>query len=78
MKNILMVLAIALMVSCCAGMLEKQEPICDGVALVAGQETNVQIYGVRKVGSQTQYKAGDPFGWRWVGKTNFISTTCDK
>lgn len=78
MKNILMVLAIALMVSGCAGMLEKQEPICDGVALVAGQETNVQIYGVRKAGSQTQYKAGDPFGWRWVGKTNFISTTCDK
>lgn len=78
MKNILMVLAIALMVSGCTGMLEKQEPVCDGVALVAGQETNVQIYGVRKVASQTQYKAGDPFGWRWVSKTNFISTTCDK
>jgi uncharacterized protein YceK len=78
MKNILMVLAIALMVSGCSGMLEKQEPVCAGVALVAGQETSVQIYGVRKVASQTQYKAGDPFGWRWVSKTNFISTTCDK
>ncbi|THD49278.1 cor protein [Enterobacteriaceae bacterium ML5] len=78
MRNILMVLAVVLLASGCAGMLEKQEPVCSGTALIAGQETNVQIYGVRQVGSQTQYKAGDPFGWRWVGKTNFIRTTCDK
>jgi uncharacterized protein YceK len=78
MKNILMVLTIVLLASGCAGVLEKQEPVCSGIAMIGGQETTVQIYGVRQVGSQTQYKAGDPFGWRWVSKTNFISTTCDK
>jgi len=78
MKNILMVLTIVLLASGCAGVLEKQEPVCAGTALIGGQETAVQIYGVRQVGSQTQYKAGDPFGWRWVSKTNFSRTTCDK
>ncbi|MFO6298655.1 phage exclusion lipoprotein Cor [Rahnella selenatireducens] len=78
MRNILLVLAITLLASGCAGVLEKQAPVCSGTTLIGGQETTVQIYGVRQIGSQTQYKAGDPFGWRWVSKTNFISTTCDK
>ncbi|MFD3249851.1 phage exclusion lipoprotein Cor [Rahnella aquatilis] len=78
MRKIWMVLGAILLASGCAGMLEKQEPVCSGTALIAGQETTVQIYGVRKVASQTQYKAGDPFGWRWVSKTNFSRTTCDK
>ncbi|UHM89867.1 phage exclusion lipoprotein Cor [Rahnella victoriana] len=78
MKNILMVLTIVLLASGCAGVLEKQESVCSGTALIGGQEATVQIYSVRQVGSQTQYKAGDPFGWRWVSKANFISTTCDK
>lgn len=78
MRKIWMVLGVVLLASGCAGMLEKQEPVCSGTALIAGQETTVQIYGVRKVASQTQYKAGDPFGWLWVSKTNFSHTTCDK
>lgn len=78
MRNILMVLAVVLFASGCAGMLEKQEPVCSGTAVIAGQKTTVQIYGVRKVASQTQYKAGDPFSWRWVSRSNFTSTTCEK
>ncbi|EPG4896228.1 phage exclusion lipoprotein Cor [Citrobacter koseri] len=62
----------------CAGVLEKQEPICSGVAVVGGQDTTVQIYGVRKVVEQTQYKAGYPFNWQWVAANNFKTTTCAK
>lgn len=51
---------------------------CSGTALIGGKETTVPIYGVRKVASQTQYKAGYPFNWQWVGKNNFTYTTCDK
>ncbi|MFU0448671.1 phage exclusion lipoprotein Cor, partial [Pseudocitrobacter faecalis] len=50
--------------------------VCSGIALVGGQENTVQIYGVRKQNNQTQYRAGHPFGWHWVSKNNFISTTC--
>jgi uncharacterized protein YceK len=78
MKNMLIALAVVIMASGCAGMIEKQVPACFGTALIGGQETTVQIYGVREIASQTQYKAGDPFGWRWVSKTNFSRTTCDK
>ena len=78
MTKIMMVIGLAALVSGCSGILDKQQPVCSGTALIGGQETPVQIYGVRKVVNQTQYQAGDPFGWRWVGKTNFIRTTCDK
>lgn len=78
MTKIMMVIGLAVLVSGCSGILEKQAPVCSGKALIAGQETTVQIYGVRKVASQTQYKAGDPFGWRWVSRSNFTSTTCEK
>ncbi|MCC2944636.1 cor protein [Citrobacter portucalensis] len=67
-----------LLLTGCSGVLEKQEPICDGLALIGGQESLVHIYGVRKVASQTQYRAGYPFNWQWVGKNNFISTSCNK
>ncbi|WP_431625569.1 phage exclusion lipoprotein Cor, partial [Enterobacter asburiae] len=26
--------------------------------------------------NQTQYRAGDPFNWRWVGANTFTGTTC--
>ena len=64
------------MLTGCAGLLEKQEPICSGTAIVGGQENTVQIYGVRKQNNQTQYRAGDPFNWRWVGANTFTGTTC--
>ncbi|WP_421589315.1 phage exclusion lipoprotein Cor [Rahnella aceris] len=78
MTKIMMAIGLAVLVSGCSGILEKQHPVCSGTALIGGQETSVQIYGIRQVAHQTQYQAGDPFGWRWVSKTNFIRTTCDK
>lgn len=78
MKRLVAVLLVSIAITGCAGVLEKQEPICYGTALIAGQETSVPIYGVRKQVEQTQYRAGGPFGWRWVGKNNFTRTTCDK
>ncbi|WP_413529752.1 phage exclusion lipoprotein Cor [Rahnella inusitata] len=78
MTKIMMAIGLAVLVSGCSGILDKQQAVCSGTALIGGQETPVQIYGVRKVANQTQYQAGDPFGWRWVSKTNFIRTTCDK
>lgn len=78
MKKILTIVVFAMVLSGCSGILEKQDPICSGVAMVGGQETTVQIYGVRKVVKQTQYKAGYPFNWQWVGSNNFKTTTCGK
>lgn len=60
----------------CAGVIEKQQPVCTGTALVGGQESSVQIYGVRKQNNQTQYRAGYPFNWSWVSANTFTSTTC--
>ncbi|EPT8603322.1 phage exclusion lipoprotein Cor [Enterobacter hormaechei subsp. hoffmannii] len=60
----------------CAGVLEKQEPICSGTAYMGDHENNVMIYGVRKQNNQTQYRAGYPFNWRWVSANTFTSTTC--
>lgn len=78
MKRLAVLLLVSASITGCAGVLEKQEPICYGTALIAGQETSVPIYGVRKQVEQTQYRAGGPFGWRWVSKTNFTRTTCEK
>lgn len=76
MKKLLLCVAGAALLAGCSGVLEKQQPVCSGIALVGGQENTVQIYGVRKQNNQTQYRAGHPFGWHWVSKNNFISTTC--
>ena len=54
------------------------DPVCSGIALIGNSETSVQIYGVRTIANQTQYKAGYPFNWQWVGKNNFTRTTCEK
>lgn len=80
MKKLLSVIAISsvILVSGCAGVLEKQEPICTAQAMVGGQDTTIQIYGVRKVANQTQYRAGYPFNWQWVSANNFHSDTCQK
>lgn len=51
---------------------------CTATAMIGSQETTVPIYGVRAVANQTQYYAGNPFGWKWVSKSNFISDTCSK
>ncbi|ELE9749435.1 cor protein [Enterobacter kobei] len=72
----LICLAGAVMLSGCAGVLEKQGPVCSGTAIVGGQENTVQIYGVRKQNNQTQYRAGYPFSWRWVSANTFTETTC--
>ena len=51
---------------------------CTANAKIGGQDTTVSIYGVRKQANQTQYYAGNPFGWKWVSANNFTSSTCDK
>lgn len=79
MKTIkLICLASMIATSGCAGIIEKQEPICTAKAIVGGSETTVQIYGVRKVVDQTQYKAGYPFNWKWVSKSSFTASTCQQ
>lgn len=77
MLRISILFSVALM-SGCSGILEKQDPMCHGTAIISGKETSVQIYGVRKQVNQTQYKAGYPFNWQWISKNNFTRTTCDK
>lgn len=79
MKRIITPFIICLMLSACSGaLLEKQEPVCQAAALLGGQPQTVQIYGVRKVAHQTEYRAGYPFNWRWVSKNNFTSSSCSK
>lgn len=75
MKYIALLLSLVF-ISACTGTLNKEQPICTGTALIGGQESAVNIYNVQKVAGQTQYKAGYPFNWQWVGKNNFIRTTC--
>ncbi|EEW2102924.1 cor protein, partial [Escherichia coli] len=58
MRKLIICMAGAVMLTGCAGVIEKQEPVCSGTAIVGGQETTVQIYGVRKQNNQTQYRAG--------------------
>ncbi|WP_393949999.1 phage exclusion lipoprotein Cor [Kluyvera intermedia] len=64
------------LISACTGTLKKEQPICTGTAFIGGQESTVNIYKVRNIAGQTQYRAGYPFNWQWVGKNNFIRTTC--
>jgi uncharacterized protein YceK len=61
MKKLPIIAICVALLAGCAGIMEKQEPICEGVAMLGGQDTTVQIYGVRKVANQTQYRAGYPF-----------------
>lgn len=78
MKKIIIALGVSLLIAGCAGVLHKKSPVCTGTVLIGGQESEVQIYGIRKQNNQTMYQAGYPFNWKWVGKNNFISTTCEK
>ncbi len=78
MKKVILLAFMTLSLVGCAGVLEKQEPVCTGKVMVGGQSTTVQIYAVRKVANQTQFKAGYPFNWQWVSENNFINNTCDK
>ncbi|WP_083264122.1 cor protein [Enterobacter sp. IF2SW-P2] len=69
-------MACALLLSGCAGVLQKQEPICSGTAYMGDHETTVMIYGGRKQNNQPQYRAGSAFTCRWVSANTFTSTTC--
>lgn len=72
------ILSLVLFAAGCSSLVEQQTPVCDAVAMIGGQHTTVNIYGVRSVANQTQYKAGYPFNWRWVSRGNFVSSTCQK
>lgn len=74
MKKIMLFLS-AIVISGCQALPEQQ---CTAVANVGGQTTSVPIYGVRKQANQTQFYAGNPFGWKWVSANNFKSSTCMK
>jgi len=73
--KLLLIVTSAIMLSACQKL---PAPLCTGTALIGGQETAVNIYDIRTIANQTEYKAGPPFNWRFVSKTNFTSTTCDK
>lgn len=74
MKKI-MLIALAFAASGCQSLPPQQ---CTAVASIGGQDTSVPIYGIRKQANQTQFYAGNPFGWKWVSANNFKSSTCDK
>ncbi|HBV8019191.1 phage exclusion lipoprotein Cor [Citrobacter freundii] len=77
MKNIIIPVIACLVLSACSGpVLEKLKPVCQAESVLGGQPQLVQIYGVRKVANQTEYRAGYPFNWRWVNKNNFTSSNC--
>jgi len=79
MKKIIISIIASLAITACSGpIIEKQEPVCQATALLGGQLQSVQIYGVRQVAKQTEYKAGYPFSWRWVNKNNFTRSNCLK
>ncbi|EOT8963926.1 TPA: phage exclusion lipoprotein Cor [Escherichia coli] len=73
-----MLLLCCLLSGCSSSLLEKQSPVCEAAIVVGGQEQTVQVYGIRQVANQIEYKAGYPFNWRWVSKNNFTRSTCTK
>ena len=77
MKIKLMILLGVVVLSACSGaILEKQTPVCQATAMLGGQPQTVEIYRVRTVANQIEYRAGYPFNWRWVNKNNFTTSTC--
>ncbi|MDI6634385.1 phage exclusion lipoprotein Cor [Pantoea dispersa] len=74
MKTIILFVAVALLSACQT----LPPPQCKATARIGGQDTTVPIYGIRKQANQTQYYAGNPFGWKWVSANNFVSSTCEK
>jgi len=74
MKKIFLCLVLSALAGCQA--LPPQE--CSATARIGGQDVTVPVYGVKKVANQTQYYAGNPFGWKWVSKSNFTESTCAK
>ncbi|WP_437888340.1 phage exclusion lipoprotein Cor [Phytobacter sp. V91] len=77
MKKLLFVIFVSCFLSACTGsLIEKQQPVCQATAMLGGQPQSVQIYGVRTVANQVEFRAGYPFNWRWVNKNNFTSSTC--
>lgn len=73
--RVLIIIASAILLSACQTL---PPSIYSGTALVGGQEIGVDIFAVRKIANQTQYRAGPPFDWHWVSKNNFTKTTCNK
>ncbi|UIL51506.1 cor protein [Pantoea agglomerans] len=74
MKKILLLVVAATLAGC-----QTLPPVkCSATARIGGQDVKVPIYGVKSVASQTKYYAGNPFGWKWVSKSNFTQSTCDK
>ncbi|EPH2449068.1 phage exclusion lipoprotein Cor [Citrobacter freundii] len=77
MKNIIIPVIVCLVLSACSGpVLEKQKPVCQAEFAPGGLPQSVQIYGVRKIANQTEYRAGYPFNWRWANKNNFTRSNC--
>lgn len=72
-KTLLCIVACAL-----AGCQTLPSQQCSAIARIGGQDVNVPVYGVKKVANQTKYYAGNPFGWKWVSKSNFSQSTCEK
>lgn len=79
MKTCLIGIALCCILSSCTGpILAMQDPVCQATAFMGGQEYTVQVYGVREVAHQTEFRAGYPFNWRWVNKNNFTRSNCSK
>ncbi|KOA70444.1 cor protein [Pantoea sp. CFSAN033090] len=74
MKNTLLVVAVMLL----AGCQTLPHVKCYATARIGGQDVAVPIYGVKTEANQTKYYAGNPFGWKWVSKSNFDESTCEK
>ncbi|WP_455547531.1 phage exclusion lipoprotein Cor [Dryocola clanedunensis] len=77
MKRYIAIALAVFVLSGCSGMLERQQPVCTATAVVGGQSSTVQIYDVKKINGQTKYKAGYPFNWQYISKSNFTHSTCE-
>lgn len=74
MKKILLFLAVVAVSGCQT--LPPQK--CTATARIGGQDVIVPIYDIKTEANQTKYYAGNPFGWKWVSKSNFTESTCQK
>lgn len=74
MKKIFLVMVLISLTGC-----QALPPVkCLAIARIGGQDVNVPIYDIKIEANQTKYFAGNPFGWKWVSKSNFSQSTCQK
>lgn len=71
--------AVVLVSILAAGCASNTPPLCYNGAVVMKNRVSVPVFGIRKPVSTTEYLSGGSFGYQWVERSAFTSTSsCDR